>query len=305
MNRFGLIGDPIATSLSPALFEAAYSGEFSYDLIQGADFGGSWKAFEDRYKGINVTAPFKQQSFSQADIFTAGCRKIGAANIIVKTDDGILADNSDFTGVILSIAEAYVPGIVREFYEKYGIKAHIKIHQYVKQALTMLFSRKPQALIVGCGGAGRAAAVAAAELGFDTALMNRTGEKAQKMADEMPEYGFIVDQLSDFRAAVKECDLVIYTLPVALDDISCLTVEDFEGEDRYTWPRPGKVILEANYKTPSFRDRTLVNAAGAQYVPGLRWLLYQALTGYSVLTGKMPDLDAMESAVISRMKNQE
>lgn len=305
MNRFGLIGDPIATSLSPALFEAAYSGEFSYDLIQGADFGGSWKAFEDRYKGINVTAPFKQQSFSQADIFTAGCRKIGAANIIVKTDDGILADNSDFTGVILSIAEAYVPGIIREFYEKYGIKAHIKIHQYVKQALTMLFSRKPQALIVGCGGAGRAAAVAAAELGFDTALMNRTGEKAQKMADEMPEYGFIVDQLSDFRAAVKECDLVIYTLPVALDDISCLTVEDFEGEDRYTWPRPGKVILEANYKTPSFRDRTLVNAAGAQYVPGLRWLLYQALTGYSVLTGKMPDLDAMESAVISRMKNQE
>ena len=169
----------------------------------------------------------------------------------------------------------------------------------------MLFSRKPQALIVGCGGAGRAAAVAAAELGFDTALMNRTGEKAQKMADEMPEYGFIVDQLSDFRAAVKECDLVIYTLPVALDDISCLTVEDFEGEDRYTWPRPGKVILEANYKTPSFRDRTLVNAAGAQYVPGLRWLLYQALTGYSVLTGKMPDLDAMESAVISGMKNQE
>ena len=236
---------------------------------------------------------------------TAGCRKIGAANIIVKTDDGILADNSDFTGVILSIAEAYVPGIVREFYERYGIKAHIKIHQYVKQALTMLFSRKPQALIVGCGGAGRAAAVAAAELGFDTALMNRTGEKAQKMADEMPEYGFIVDQLSDFRAAVKECDLVIYTLPVALDGISALTAEDFEGEDRYTWPRPGKVILEANYKTPSFRDRTLVNAAGAQYVPGLRWLLYQALTGYSVLTGKTPDLDAMESAVISRMKNQE
>ena len=80
MNRFGLIGDPIATSLSPALFEAAYSGEFSYDLIQGADFGSSWKAFEDRYKGINVTAPFKQQAFSQANIFTAGCRKIGAGS---------------------------------------------------------------------------------------------------------------------------------------------------------------------------------------------------------------------------------
>ena len=61
MNSFGLIGDPIATSLSPALFNAGYEGKYNYDLIEGADFGASFKAFEDRYKGINVTAPFKEQ----------------------------------------------------------------------------------------------------------------------------------------------------------------------------------------------------------------------------------------------------
>ncbi len=305
MNSFGLIGDPIATSLSPALFKAGYDGKFSYDLIEGADFGASYKAFEDRYKGINVTAPFKEKAFARADIYTSYCRKIGATNLLVKTADGVLADNSDFTGIILSIAEAYMPGLADQFSAKYGESMHIKVHQYLKQALTMLFSRKPQALVVGCGGAGRAAAVAAAELGFDTALMNRTPEKARKIADEMPEYSFIVDQLTDFRAAVKECDLIIYTLPIKLDEIDNLTAEDFEGEDRYTWPRPGKVVLEANYKNPSFDKKVIdkVNAGGAQYVSGLRWLLYQAITGYSRLTGAIPDLKAMEQVVRNLDKN--
>lgn len=299
MNSFGLIGDPIATSLSPALFNAGYEGKYNYDLIEGADFGASFKAFEDRYKGINVTAPFKEQAFARADIYTSYCRKIGATNLLVKTPDGILADNSDFTGIILSIAEAYMPGIVKQFSAKYGDSAHIKVHQYVRQALTMLFSRKPQALVVGCGGAGRAAAVAAAELGFDTALMNRTPEKAQKIADEMPEYSFIVDRMTDFRAAVKECDLIIYTLPVKLEDIDLLTPEDFEGEDRYAWPRPGKVILEANYKTPAFSGEVSekINAGGAQYVSGRKWLLYQAFTGYAQLTGQLPELEAMEQVL--------
>ena len=299
MNNYGLIGDPIAKSLSPALFNAGFGGKYNYDLIEGASFGNSFKTFEERYKGINVTAPFKEDAFRRADIYTSYCSKIGAANILVKTGDGILADNSDFTGIILSIAEAYMPGLVRQFSAKYGEAMHKKVHMYLRQALTMLFSRKPQALIVGCGGAGRAAAVAAAELGFDTALMNRTPEKAQKIADEMPEYNFICDQMADFRAAIRECDLVIYTLPVKLDEIEMLTAEDFEGEDRYQWPRPGKVILEANYKNPSFSGPVIdkVNAGGAQYVPGTKWLLYQALTGYLCLTGKIPDLNAMEQVI--------
>ena len=85
MNSFGLIGDPIATSLSPALFNAGYEGKYNYDHIEGADFGASFKAFEDRYKGINVTAPFKEQAFARADIYTSYCRKIGATNLLPNT----------------------------------------------------------------------------------------------------------------------------------------------------------------------------------------------------------------------------
>ena len=297
MSKYGLIGDPIATSLSPALFNAGYSGELKYDLIEGSDFETSWKRFLDEYDGINVTAPFKEKAFRKADLFTPYCSKIGASNLIVKTPEGLLADNSDFTGIICCVAEAYFPGIVAEFCETYGERAHIKVHQFFRQMAGRIFPQKPQALIVGCGGAGRAAAVAAAELGFDTALMNRTAEKAQGIADELAEYDFIVDPVTDFRPALKECELVIYTLPMKLDAVDDLSIEDFAGEN--TSSGPAKVILEANYKTPSFAGTVLdrLNAAGCRYVSGRDWLLYQAVTGYLRLTGRQPDRKAMAMAM--------
>ena len=141
-----------------------------------------------------------------------------------------------------------------------------------------------------------AAAVATAELGFNTAIMNRSEDKAAAFSARLPEYNFIIDRMSDFKDAFRECDLMIYTLPVRLDAIDTLDAADYEGEDRYKWPRPSKVILEANYKTPAF-DRKRVEEFGAQYISGKTWLFYQALTGYGRLTGKSPNLKEMERVI--------
>ena len=95
MKKFGLIGHPIARSLSPVLFNAAYEGKYPYDLIQGDDFEVSYQKFLDEYDGINVTAPFKEQAFAKADILSEECRLAKAANILVKTPEGVKAYNSD------------------------------------------------------------------------------------------------------------------------------------------------------------------------------------------------------------------
>ena len=302
MKRYGLIGNPIQGSLSPVLFGAGYGGRYCYDLIERPDFKTCREEFLEKYDGVNVTAPFKEDAFRCADIYSACCGKIGASNLLVKTPDGIFADNSDFSGIILSVAEAFVPGIVGEFLRTCGPAAPVKVHQYIRQALPVLFSRKPQALIIGCGGAGKAAAVAAAEMGFDTALMNRTQSKAQGIADSLPEYGYIVSDIRDLRAAIRECDLVIYTVPGKIEGLDLLDANDFAGEDRYKWPRPAKVFLEANYKTPSLAGAVAeqLRKGGAQYVSGRRWLLYQAVAGYATLTGEEPDAPAMDSAMRNR-----
>ena len=185
MNKFGLIGDPIDTSSSPALFKAGYGGRYSYDLIEGPDFNISYGKFLDGYSGINVTAPFKLEAFSAADRKSDTCSRIGAANLIVKTGDGTMAFNTDFDGIILSVLEAVLHESGNEIYGRYS-----EGYGPAAEEVPGIYGRRPSALVAGCGGAGRAAAMAAATLGYDTVLMNRTPEKALEIAEDMPEYGF-------------------------------------------------------------------------------------------------------------------
>ena len=65
MKKYGLIGDPVKGSLSPALFKAAYGGKYPYDLVEGGDFEVSWQRFLDGYSAINVTAPFKELAYGR------------------------------------------------------------------------------------------------------------------------------------------------------------------------------------------------------------------------------------------------
>lgn len=286
MKKFGLIGYPIAKSGSPALFRAGYGGRYSYDLIEEPDFATAFDRFVAGYDGINVTAPFKIDAFRKADIRTGICTRTGAANLLLKTDNGIMADNTDYAGIVLSVMDALLPDGGYGFY-----RAHGTDFSTVPGLLRGIYGHRPKALVAGCGGAGRAAAAAAAEMGYETVLANRTADKAARICGDMPEYGFSTAPLHDFPDLVKSCALVIYTIPERIPEI------DLTGADCYAGK--GKIILEANYKTPSFGklETGTMEQAGCRYVTGRRWLLYQALTGFSIFTGETPDFEKMSSGV--------
>ena len=253
MKRFGLIGHPVAGSLSPRLFQAAYDGRYAYDLLEGASFAASWQRFLDMYDGINITAPFKQDAFRAVDVLSEDARLCGAVNLAVKTPDGIVGHNTDVAGVMLTVREAFgspsavIPGLTSS----------------VIPGLT----GNPSALVVGCGGAGRAAAVAALRLGCRVTLANRTAPRAAALASELG-----CDWIPASSLATLAPDLVIYTVPGPMEGLP-----DF----------PSAVILEANYRTPC------LEGCGRAYISGRRWLLYQAVAGYEIFTGETPDADAM------------
>lgn len=295
MPEFGLIGSGISASQSPALFRAAYGGTLPYRLLDGGDFPALWRLFLSEYDAVNVTSPFKEDAFAQvlalardgyAEI-SGPCFKTGATNLAVKTPEGIKAYNSDFSAVIMCVAQALFPGVVEQCMDLYGERAHIRVHQFVRENLPERHALKPVALVIGCGGAGRAAAVAAAEMGFTVALMNRTPGRASAIASSLPEYGFVVMPLQDLQASVREADLVIYTPPAAVEGLERLTARDFAG----------KTVLEASYKEPVLRDMPAVRESGCKYMGGLDWLLYQAAAGYPLMTGKMPDFKAMSGVL--------
>ena len=136
MDRFGLIGWPVAHSQSPALFSAAYGGRYPYDLIETPDFEQAWARFLAGYKAVNVTAPFKENAFARADWKSPECGRIGATNLVVRTPEGVKAYNSDYLGV-------------KSLLEPLGCRT---------------------AAVIGYGGAGKAALAAAEDLGLDTRL---------------------------------------------------------------------------------------------------------------------------------------
>ena len=250
MDKFGLIGYPIKKSLSPMLFKEAYHGRWQYDLIEGEDFEASWQAFLDSYKGINITAPFKELAYARADILCSECKVIGATNLVVKTPEGLVAHNSDYSGVKRCIEDEGLAG-------------------------------KGTALVVGCGGAGKAAAVAALDLGLDLIVINRTPEKAVEFARHLE--GFYPGRVQarpfeEMNDVASGCAVTIYTLPLAI-----------EGTESLRCP----VVMEANYKNPTFNAEKLAQE-GCRYVPGKKWHLMQAVLGYEYFTGEVPDIEAME-----------
>ena len=256
--KFGLIGHPIAHSLSPALFKAGYAGRYPYDLIETPDFEEAYQIFLNEYDGINVTAPFKELALKKADIISEECNLVGATNLLIKTPEGVKAHNSDYLGV-------------REW--------------LVARFLNLQQHQMRHVLIVGIGGAGKAAAVAARALGLETVVLNRT------------QYSDDIKPLSAFREEFRKADIVIYNLPVRIPELDTLTNEDFAAG------RP-KHILEANYRNPSF-DNELIQKMlhanpDATYTEGQVWLLLQAVTGYEIFTGETPDESSMKEVIKSK-----
>lgn len=165
MDRFGLIGHPIAHSLSPALFTAAYGGKYPYDLIETPDFEEAWARFLSDYKAINVTAPFKGNAFERADWKSPECERAGATNLVVKTPDGLKAYNSDYLGV-KALLEPLGGGT---------------------------------AAVIGFGGAGKAALAAAEDLGFSCTLYRHAeiaqGVRADVIIYTLPRFAEGADRL--------------------------------------------------------------------------------------------------------------
>lgn len=281
MKKFGLIGHPITHSQSPALFKAGYGGKYAYDLIEGEVFEASYQKFLDSYDGINVTAPFKEKAFAKADILSEECKLAGAANILVKTPDGkVKAHNSDYLGIRKWLEDEAIP----------------RVRQTASEQTV---------LIAGCGGAGKAAAFASVSLGLKTALMNRDMAKAKILAEKSPEL-FTARPLSDFAECFSECGIIIYAIPTSIPELEQMhrhtAGNDKTGnfETRNTNCSP-KIIMEANYRNPAFGQQSMDNLKktwpGITYATGKEWLLYQALTGYEILTGEKPDLAQMHTCL--------
>ncbi len=231
--KLGIIGNPVSHSQSPRLFAELCPGKGTYDLIEEPDFEKAYARFLRGYDAVNVTMPFKELAYYKCLPGSDAVRTIKAVNILKKEGDKVVGYNSDYLGV--------------------------------RNILEAEDAAGGRLLVVGCGGAAKAAAVAAVHAGFDTSITNRSYEKCH--------------------AFVRHCDVELELL-----EIDKVDIESF-GHIIYAVPAPigqlagwnfaGKTVLEANYANPCLRER--VPADGGKYIEGLVWLKAQAVAGFDIM----------------------
>ncbi|HHV02375.1 MAG: hypothetical protein WCQ69_06445 [Bacteroidales bacterium] len=124
------------------------------------------------------------------------------------------------------------------------------------------------ALVIGAGGAGQAAAVGLKQAGATVFIANRTVKKGL-----LP--------LSDIPMIISQCDLIVNTIPWDIVAAGRLGLER-----KHT-------LLDASYTLRPLHDAAA--HAGARYLNGYHWLYHQAVEGFMILTGLVPDRNAMRS----------
>jgi shikimate dehydrogenase len=256
MARFGLIGNPISHSKSPALFAAAYDGDHSYELIEASALEDSLEKFlNGDFKGINVTSPYKDRIMEYVSCPDRVSSLLGSANVVIKgnmREDGtyeLFSYNTDYFGVKNTIQE-FVSGK--------------NLHN---------------AMVVGAGGAGKAAALAMKDLGYNVFLVNRS---AGKIAEYAAQIGVEYVPLDKIAQCAEQSDIIVYALSFMVDALKDVNLSE-------------KIVLEANYANPVLASQCSVECGS--YLDGRLWLYHQAVPAFELFVGKTPDLAAMRKII--------
>ena len=155
---YGVAGDPVAHSLSPVIMNAALRRE----NVNGVYLALHAKTLKDLLgcvrdipiHGLSITMPYKEAILKHLDNTDSHTTKIGACNTVVRAQDGKLYGfNTDAAGVVRPL----------------------------EQRITL---EKAKILVLGAGGAARAAVFGLKERGAEVYILNRTAAPAQKLAHQ-------------------------------------------------------------------------------------------------------------------------
>lgn len=246
--RAGVVGKPIGHSLSPLIHRAwiAAAGlDAAYDPYEPQDEAAFLALIAigraGRLRGLNVTAPYKLVALAAADSVSETARRAGSANLLVFEDGRVRADSTDGLGLMAALAE---------------------------QAPALVLKGRP-AVVLGAGGAGRAAAAALSDARAEVRIVNRTHATAEALAADLGVTAMAA------KAALDGAALVVNALSAAPDiDLSCL---------------PGDaVLMDMTYRPLETPFLTAGRARGLTGVDGLAMLIGQARPSFEALFGAAP-----------------
>jgi shikimate dehydrogenase len=249
----GVLGFPVRHSRSPAMMNAAFA-ELGLDWrylplpVPPARFAETVRALPaSGYRAANVTIPHKVAARDVADELSEAARAIGAVNMLTLHEDGrIAADNTDAGGLLDALGEP----------------------------------PPATALVLGAGGAARAAVWALASAGTRVTVWNRSADRARVLADEL---GVEASERPD------AADLLVNATSVGLrpdDSLEGLPLVD------------ARLVVELVYGDAPTPLARWAGERGARLVDGLEVLVRQGARSLALWTGLDAPVEIMRRAVV-------
>lgn len=245
--KAGVAGRPIGHSLSPLIhgaWIAAAGLDADYRAFEPADAAAFAALVAEgrtgRLRGLNVTAPFKEQALALADAVSETAHACGSANLLIFEGGQVRADSTDGVGLMAALA-GQAPA---------------------------LDLRGQAVVVLGAGGAARAAVAALVASGARVGVLNRTRARAGILATDL---GATVVEAE----ALGEAVLVVNALSVP-PEISMSRLRD------------DAVLMDMTYRPLETPFLAAGRARGLATVDGLAMLIGQARPSFHALFGRDP-----------------
>ncbi len=265
-RKAAVVGSPIAHSLSPVLHGAAYASlgldGWTYERVE-RDAAGlpAWvDGLGPEWVGLSVTMPGKRAALALASSVTERASAVGAANTLVRADDGWHADCTDVAGVTGALRSAGG------------------------------FSGGRSGLVLGAGGTAAATLAGFVDVGLNEATMLvRDPARAVDTVQTAERLGLPlrVERFDsvDLDRLVADADVVVSTLPGG-------------AVDRYVPALAhAPCVLDVVYHPWPTPLAAAVKAAGGRLATGLDMLLHQAFGQVELFTGESAPREAMRDAL--------
>jgi 3-dehydroquinate dehydratase/shikimate dehydrogenase len=263
---YGVAGNPIRSSLSPIMMNTAFRRETVnavYLALQANKLSDLLKLVDEiPIQGLSVTMPLKQEIMSHLEKTDPLSAKIGACNTVLRAQDGKLYGfNTDVAGITGPLEKR-------------------------------LSLRGAKVLVLGAGGAARAAVFGLRDKGAEVFILNRTPETAQKLARQSGSKTIKKDAV-----AKTSFDVIINATPIGMAGIKAPQL--LEAKDLNT-----KLVFDLVYnplETPLIR---MARQKGIPIVTGIEMFVQQGARQFEIFTGKPAPEEEMLRVVIHSLRQQ-
>jgi 3-dehydroquinate dehydratase/shikimate dehydrogenase len=263
---YGVAGNPIRSSLSPIMMNTAFRRETVnavYLALQASKLSDLLKLVDEiPIQGLSVTMPLKQEIMAHLEKTDPLSAKIGACNTVLRAQDGKLYGfNTDVAGITGPLEKR-------------------------------LALRGAKVLVLGAGGAARAAVFGLRDKGAEVFILNRTSETAQKLARQSGAKTIKKDAV-----AKTAFDVIINATPIGMAGIKAPQL--LEAKDLNT-----KLVFDLVYnplETPLLR---MARQKGIPIVTGIEMFVQQGARQFEIFTGKPAPEEEMLRVVIHALRQQ-